>query len=153
MAQIRIALFLGFLVGSTLTATAKPCTLEDAIYKSGDYTLRFSPIPDYPLYQYNLSIKGLGLDVVGDTTVPNGFARAFYSIERADKSERIGAIYFVWEKTRDILTEEYALIGEPAPRAVVLAEFSRTMYYTQRDQGEELSVPPTDLFSFAECEN
>ena len=153
MAQLYIAIFLTFLFGTTSPAFAASCSLEDAVFKSGEYTLRFSPIPDYPLYQYNLSIKGLGLDVAGDTTVPNGFARAFYSIERQDKSERIGAIYFVWEKTRGNLTEEYALIGEPAPLAVVLAEFSRTMYYTQRDQGEEINVPPTDLFSFTECEN
>jgi hypothetical protein len=151
MAQLSVALLLMFLIATTSTAAS--CTLEDAIFKSGEYTLRFTAIPDSPLYEYNFSIKGLGLDVVGDTNVPNGFARAFYSIAREDKSERIGAIYFVWEKTRGDLTEEYALIGESAPVAVVLAEFSRTMYYTQRDQGEEISVPPTDLFSFTECEN
>ena len=153
MAHLSVALLLLFLIATTSTASAASCTLEDAIFKSGEYTLRFSPIPDSPLYEHNLNITGLGLDVAGTTTVPNGFARAFFSIGSEGKSERIGAIYFIWEKTKGKLTEDYALIDEPAPLAVVLAEFSRTMYYTQRDQGEEISVPPTDLFSFTECEN
>jgi hypothetical protein len=153
MSNLRIVLSVAFFLGTTLTASSASCTLEDAIYKSGDYTLRFSPIPDSPLYEYNLSITGLGLDVVGNTTVPNGFARAFYSIGSEGKSSRIGAIYFIWEKSKDKLTEDYALIDEPAPLATVLAEFSRTMYYTQRDQGEEFNIPPTDLFSFVKCVN
>jgi hypothetical protein len=153
MTNLRIALSVVFFLGTALTASSASCTLEDAIYKSGEYTLRFSPIPDSPLYEYNFNISGLGLDVVGNTTVPNGFARAFYSVGPEGKSKRIGAIYFVWEKTKGKITEEYALIDEPAPLAIVLADFSRTMYYTQRDQGEENSIPPTDLFSFTECEN
>ena len=153
MAQLYIALFLTFLFGTTSTAFAASCSLDDALFRSGEYTLRFSPIPDSPLYEYNLNISGLGLDVVGKTTVPNGFARAFYSIGPEDKRERIGAIYFIWEKTKGKITEEYALIDEPAPLAIVLAEFSRRMYYAQRKQGEEFNIPPTDLFSFNECAN
>ena len=153
MTNLRIALSITFFLGTVVTASSASCTLEDATYKSGDYTLCFSPIPDSPLYEYNFNISGLGLDVVGNTTVPNGFARAFYSIGAEGKSKRIGAIYFIWEKTKGKLTEEYALIDEPAPLAIVLAEFSRTMYYTQRDQGEEISTPPTDLFSFTGCVN
>ena len=153
MSNLRIVLSVALFLGTALTASSASCTLEDAIYKSGDYTLRFSPIPDSPLYEYNISISGLGLDVVGNTTVPNGFARAFCSIGPEGKSARIGAIYFIWEKTKGKLTEDYALIDEPAPLATVLAEFSRTIYYTQRDQGEEFNIPPTDLFSFVECVN
>lgn len=153
MTNLRFALSAAFLVGTTSAASTASCILEDAIYKSGDYTLSFSPISDSPRYEYNFSIQGMGLDVVGNTTVPDGFARAFYSIGTEGKSERIGAIYFVWEKTKGNLTEDYALIDEPAPLAIVLAEFSRTMYYTQRNQGEEISVPPTDLFSFTGCAN
>ena len=153
MTSLRIALTVGFFIGTALTASSAPCTLEDAIYKSGEYTLRFRAIPDSPRYEYNFSVQGLGLEVVGNTTVPNGFARAFYSIGPEGKSGRIGAIYSIWEKTKGKLTEDYALIDEPAPIAIVLAEFSRTMYYTQREHGEEINIPPTDLFSFVKCVN
>ena len=151
MKHIRFAFLVLIVLVSTSAASTASCKLQDAIYKSGEYTLRFSAIPDNPLYEYSISIKGSGLEVIGDTTIPNGFARPFYSIGPQGNSERMGAIYFVWMKSKGNLTEDYAQIDGPAPLAAILSEFSRTTYYTQRDKGAESSVPPTDLLSFIKC--
>ena len=42
MSNLRIVLSVAFFLGTALTVSSASCKLEDAIYKSGDYTLRFA---------------------------------------------------------------------------------------------------------------
>lgn len=145
-------------------AKTTECQVSRAIYKSGSYQLRFRQSSDCENtegscgYIFSIIFKGPNISIAGSSTVPNGFARQFYTLDFPNydegEFERMGGFYFISTAKGGTVLPTTGEVGldEQAPPAVVMPEFSRQMYYTQRDKTPKIDIPPSDIFVLAGCE-
>jgi hypothetical protein len=136
------------------------CPVGQAIYRSGDYLLRFRPRKDCITcdYVFSISIESLHMSVEGFSEIPTGLSRQFYSMNftgvEGKGNQRVGGFYFIsTDKSGIVLpTSGEVLISDPAPAAVVLPDFSLRLFYSRSKHGKKDRVPPSDIFVLADCE-
>jgi len=161
---MRTALALvAFLLGAA--SAAAQCTLENATYRTADprsdYELTFAAgdLGGNTLMETKLVSKAWKVEWVGDVQWTNGFSRPYISLsltpdaEEPLYSDEIVALGIDSKKRIDKIA--FPATSDPAPKAILLNQVSRVIYYWGRDTRDfDTTKPyiPSDMFWLSGCE-
>lgn len=144
--------------------TLLDCPLWQAVYTSGRFNVQFGGEPECAQvksatcdYEFVISIHGPQGRIEGFSRIPNGFPMQYYALDYPNSDEgefpNDGGFYFIKTKRNGEVewSTGRASLFEPAPSAVVLPNFARSYFQTQRGVEPPPVLPDSDIFTLSEC--
>ena len=161
----RAALILVALSFGAVSAEARQCTLEKAVYRSAepntDYELTFAAgdLGGVTQRKIELNSKTFNIQLTGLVSWTNGFARPMASLGPSSTNEGIyenEIVALSLDLKWRIMKIEFSATADPAPQAILLHQITRSIYYWGLELPgfdlTERNYLPGDMFWLVGCD-
>jgi hypothetical protein len=136
-----------FLLANTTADAFAECSNDRAEYRSGSAVLKFPEVGE-PRFTIRLH----GNEFTGTVEAISGYGYSVYSLSVGDEEVGSGTIYGIGVGPDGRIEEKGIWYASEAPKAVLLVDVGRDIYYHLRDvgRGEQFS-PMSDVFYLHLC--